>query len=220
MSHSTSHSTCESYECLLSRSTLSVRLKGSEHVPNLRALKPGLLLLPLLPGPLAAALHVRHSSPVARCKSARPEEQSRPREAHGNVRCKALGTHPSARTCSPRRLQQPAAPSRQTPPNAARAPREFLPLGRRLALSRGRAVLACDSSSDAPTPGGLASRHEATLAATHPEPLPLQPYLPPRASVAVSLRVMIIDQPEGQRARSDSPSATACALPPRAVFAA
>ena len=134
--------------------------------------RSSLLLLPLLPGPLAAALHVCHSSspsvfavclaacsacsPVARCESARPEEQSRPREAHGNVRCTALGTHPSARTCSPRRLQQPAAPSRQTPPSAAaRAPRrEFLPLGRRLALSRGRAALAYNSSSGAPTPGG------------------------------------------------------------------
>ena len=138
---------------MLPRSTLSVRLGGSEHVPKLRELKPGLLMLPTLPGPLAAALHVCHSSspsvfavclaacsacsPVARCESARPEEQSRPREAHGNVRCKALGTHPSARTCSPRRLQQPAAPSRQTPPNAARAPREFLPLGRRPACRAG-----------------------------------------------------------------------------------
>ena len=182
-------------------------------MPEPRALKSDNLLLHLL-APLAAALHVCHSSspsvfavclaacsacsPVACCESARAEEQSRPREAHGNVRCKALGTHPSARTCSPRRLQQPAAPSRQTPPNAAsRAPRI-------LAAWPARTALACDSSSGAPTPGWLASRHEATLAATHPKPLPLQPHVPPpRASDlcpgCASLRVMIIGQPEGQR---------------------
>jgi len=107
------------------------------------------------------------------------------------------------------RLQQPAAPSRQTPPSAAaRAPRrEFLPLGRRLALSRGRAALACDSSSGAPTPGGLASRHGPLSR----QPTPSRPSAAAPAAAArlgplppgsASLRVMIIGQPEGQRQRA------------------
>ena len=136
MSHSTSHSTCESYECLLSRSTLSVRLGGSEHVPKLRALKPGLLVLPTLPGPLAAALHVCHSSlcrqssapsraqpcrALRKCgETARPEHWSchttgAPRERTLPGTRLHLREHARAR-CHPR---PPAAPSRQTTLNAA-----------------------------------------------------------------------------------------------------
>ena len=94
-----------------------------------------------------------------------------------------------------------AAASRTEPPDASerrpRAPRV-------LAAWPSRAALAYNSSSGAPTRGWLASRHEATLAATHPKPLPLQPHVPPpRASDlcpgCASLRVMIIGQPEGQR---------------------
>jgi hypothetical protein len=170
-------------------------------VPEPRALKSDNLLLHLLLAPLAAALHVCHSS-LSRvrvalrlerglsraCESARPEVQSRPREAHGNVRCKALGTHPSARTCSPRRLQQPAAPSR-TPPNAARAPREFLPLGRRGLRWRATRVAA------RPPQGGL-------LAGTRPRSRqPPKPSLRSRCHHhgPFLARVMIIGQPQGQR---------------------
>ena len=42
------HSTCESYEWLLPRSTLSVQVWDQSVVPEPRALKPELLLLHLL----------------------------------------------------------------------------------------------------------------------------------------------------------------------------
>jgi hypothetical protein len=80
-------------------------------------------------------------------------ETASPLEPHGNVRCQARG-YTRAHERVPCRLQQPAAPSRQTPPSAAaRAPRrEFLPLGRRLALSCGRAALAYNSIITRSTP--------------------------------------------------------------------
>ena len=97
-----------------------------------------LLVLPTLPGPLAAALHVCHSSlcrqssapsrarpcrALRKCgESARPEHWSR--HTTGATRERTLpGTrlhlreHKRAR-CQPR---PPAAPSRQTPPNSRRA---------------------------------------------------------------------------------------------------
>jgi hypothetical protein len=54
------------------------------------------------------ALHPERG-PVARCESAaKVLDQSTgaatPLEPHGNVRCKARGTHSGARTCSPHRL--------------------------------------------------------------------------------------------------------------------
>ena len=68
---------------------------------------------------------------------------------------------PRAQTCS---LPPPAVcpPSRQTPPNAAaRVLREFFAWPAARLVARGvlrlRAALACDSSSGAPTPGGLAA---------------------------------------------------------------
>ena len=155
------------------RSTLSVRLGGSEHVPKLRALKPGLLLLPLLPGPLAAALHVCHSS---LCRQSSAPSRARPCRAlrkcgerhdqstgaaiplkpHGNARCQARGCTRGHKR-GPRRLQQPAAPSRQTPPNSrrARAPARRVLAGQALAggrpaWSRGRHALPRDSNSGAP----------------------------------------------------------------------
>jgi hypothetical protein len=96
------------------------------------------------------------SRAAKRGESARPEHGSchttgAPRERTlPGVRLH-LREHKRAR-CHPR---PPAAPSRQTPPNSrrARAPRV-------LAAWPARAALACDSSSGAPTSGGLASRHE------------------------------------------------------------
>jgi hypothetical protein len=56
------HSTCESYNWLLTRSMLSVQVGDQSVVPELRALKPDLVLLHLQLAPLAAALHVCRSS--------------------------------------------------------------------------------------------------------------------------------------------------------------
>ena len=101
-----------------------------------------------------------------------------PLEPHGNVRCQARGCT-RAHERVPRRLQQPAAPSCQTPPSAAaRAPPRILAAWPAPALSRGRAALAYNSSSGAPTPGGLASRHEPRSRQPTPSAPPM-PHLPP-----------------------------------------
>ena len=207
------HSTCESCEWLLPCATLSVRVGDQSVVPEPRALKPDLLLLHLLLAPLAAALHVCHSSlcrqssapsrarpcrALRKCdeSAAKVHDQSTgavtPPEPHSNVRFQARGStseSTSVLAATPGRLPHRAARRLRTA--TARVLREFFAWPAARAVLRGRAALACDSSSGAPTPGGLASRHEPR--SREPTPSPPMPHRP--SGPFLSLKVMIIGQP-------------------------
>ena len=91
--------------------------RGSENVPKLPALNPDLFLLPLLPGPLAAALPLATRlrlvwiaassvcSPVARCESAaKVHDQSTEPPPHRSPTATYAARQSGAQTCSPHPL--------------------------------------------------------------------------------------------------------------------
>ena len=184
-------------------------------MPKLRALDPDLFLLPLLPGPLAAALPLATRlrlvwvaassvcSPVARCKALRkcttralgPRHHWSPTATYAARHGAALGrtnVFPAACSSQPHR----AARRPRAPPRAR--PREFLPLGRRPPCRAG--VLRWRTTRVAARP----PRGSSLAGTSHARGNPPQASLLCRRRRARSpkpffLIFLIIGQPQGQR---------------------